>query len=122
MGDRDSYNNIGDVSQVASGDTVSDTTLALGLRAEQNASLEYVRIQYATSATANTVLELYDEPEGTESGDLEDLVERVELTPGDSVELDDSNYPNVQDSLLATTDGNQDGPVYITANASRLTG
>jgi len=68
------------------------------------------------------VVELYDEPDGTASGDLSDLVERVELTPGDSVELDDSNYPNVQDDLLATTDGNQDGEVYVTVNASRLTG
>lgn len=122
MGDRDSYNNIGDVSQVASGDTATDTTLALSLTGEQNANLEYVRLQYANAATATTVLELYDEPEGTASGDLSDLVERVELTPGDSVELDDSNYPNVQDDLLATTDGNQDGAVYVTVNASRLTG
>jgi len=122
MGDRDSYNNIGDVSQVASGDTATDTTLALALRGEQNANLEYVRLQYANAATTNTVVELYDEPDGTASGDLSDLVERVELTPGDRVELDDSNYPNVQDDLLATTDGNQDGGIYVTVNASRLTG
>jgi hypothetical protein len=122
MGDRDSYNNIGDVSQVASGDTATDTTLALTLRGEQNANLEYVRLQYANAATTNTVVELYDEPDGTASGDLSDLVERVELTPGDRVELDDSNYPNVQDDLLATTDGNQDGGIYVTVNASRLTG
>lgn len=83
--------------------------------------IEEVRIDYGNGATVATVLELYDEPDGTASGELADLLDRFNLSSGGD-KNPDMLYPDVTEDVVVTADGSQDDTIQVTIGGFVISG
>ena len=91
------------------------------LRAEERFSIEEVKIEYSSGGSTDSLVEIYDEPSDTQSGDEEDLVDKFYISPGDRINPD-MVWAEIEDDLIVTTDGSQDGEVVVTIGGFLVTG
>lgn len=89
------------------------------VRSEATFSVDNITISYATAGTNEATVELYDEPEGTPSGDLGDRVAGFFINPGDFMDLKDRSFGDIEDDLVVLVSGNDDvvninGEGYLT--------
>lgn len=108
------------VHSIQGGDTAPATLMSL--RSEETLSLKYVKLHYEAGATTNTIVEVYDEADGTTSGNLEDKVDHFALAPGDTVVVEEGVWRDIEEDILLLPDGNQDGQILVTAGGNPLTG
>jgi hypothetical protein len=99
------------------------------MKPEQTLAIGMVRIDYPNSAGTEASVELHDyEVEEDDQGnittvaeDLDDLVDKFNVQPGDTVLLEDPNYEDVENELVALPDGNQDAEMVVTVGGPLLT-
>jgi len=84
-------------------------------------SLEMIVISYGADATANTSIEIHDEPSGTAVGDLDDPEFDVRISPGDTVAIERVTLDDFTNDVVATS-SNNDGKVEVTVGAFELEG
>lgn len=109
-----------DTTTISGGDSTTNTVV--GLNDEQTLAIGYLKVEYAGSASAETVVEVYDEDEATTSGNLSDVIDSFILNPGDRVILEEPFYSEIEHDLVAAGDGNSDGAVKVTAGGPLITG
>jgi hypothetical protein len=84
-------------------------------------SLDNFTMSYDSGGSATCVVELYDSPEGTAAGDLEDQLASYILSPGDFEDLSDRSLEDIEDDLIVVVESN-DAEVHITGEAYITTG
>lgn len=109
-----------DYAEIAGGDGNPHTVFPL--REEDTVSASFVKIEYADSATVADVLTLYDETDGTSSGDLSDDVDKFLLSPGDRIIIEDATYEDLNNGLIVQTGGASDGEIVVTVGGVKITG
>lgn len=117
---RNSQRVTSDTHTVPAGDATTQTVLPLN--DEQTFSIGLLKVEYAGSATVESALTLYDDDETTTSGNLSDMIDRLILQPGDRIIIEDGFYSDVEEDLVAASDGNSDGEIQITVGGPLLTG
>lgn len=118
--ERNSRRVTSDTQSIPSGDATTQSVVALD--DEQTLAIGYLKVEYPDSATNETVVELFDEPDNTTSGNLADILERFILNPGDRVVIEEPFLSEVEYDLVAAADGNSDAQVQITAGGPLITG
>ena len=103
-----------------SGDGTPNTVL--DLLDEQTLRVGLLKLEYSGDGTTEVKVEVYDEPDGTVSGDLSDMVDQFHLSPGERAVVDVAHYDYVEDDVVALADGGQDSEVAVTVGGSLITG
>lgn len=104
----------------SSGNTGPNTVI--NIRPEETLSIEYLKVDYSDAGTTAAKFTLYDEPDGTTSGNLNDNVEAFYVTNGDTVILEDPELEDVTKDLVVESDGNQDDEVIVSVGGIKVTG
>lgn len=104
---------------IASGN--SSTQDVLDIDDDESMSLETVIIDYESAGTTEAVVEVYDEPAGTSSGNLGDRRIKVQISPDERVVIDNVPFTDIEDDIVALADGNQDSQITVTAGGFILT-
>jgi hypothetical protein len=95
----------------------------LNLRDEATLDVEYIKVEYGGGATAAGSITLYDESDGTNSGNLGRDIEGFELAGGaDRAVIEDPSLDSVERDIIAEADGTQDADVRITIGGTVVTG
>jgi hypothetical protein len=89
----------------ASGDAGTAKNV-LTIRDEATLSLNDISVTYSAAATNHANVVIYDEPEGTASGDLSDMVDRYELSPGDSVDRVGVDREDIENDVVVVVSNN----------------
>lgn len=104
---------------LASGSTT--VTTLMDLREEETLSIEWLKVEYADGGTTAGTVDMYDEPDGTASGDLNDLIDKFQVTAGQRQEYTPV-YEDVEDDIVLEGDGNFDDEVTVTVGGYIVTG
>ena len=73
----------------------------LTTRDEATVSINDVTVTYNESGTSNAEVALYDEPEGTSSGDASNVIDRYEISPGDEIDKIGIAREDIEDDIVA---------------------
>jgi hypothetical protein len=95
---------------------------ALPIRDEETVSIEYIKIQYSTAGTTESKVTLYNEPDGTPSGELDDDVDQFLVSGGDTIIIEDPTHEDITDGVVVETDGNSDDEMVLTIGGVKITG
>lgn len=101
----------------ADGDSGSAQDLLVVDSEKRIKPVDYI-LSYDDSGTNQTDVEVHDEPSGTASGDLGNMIDHFQLSPGDFEVITGLARKEVQDSLVAISQNNDDN-VTLTAGAVR---
>jgi len=93
----------------------------LDLRDEATFSPNNIRASYSSDGTAVATLEVYDAPAGTTVGNLDDMVYSEEVGPGDVVGVNDFQFEDVENDVVAVA-RNNDADVSIVVGGMLVTG
>lgn len=102
----------GNVS-ISAGSSGSSVDL-ISIRSEVSLSLEDLIVSYENSATNQTVIELYDDVEGTSAVNLSNRLFSFDLSPNDTLILDDLDLSDISNDLIVVSTNN-DGEVNVNA-------
>lgn len=95
----------------------------LDLRDEASLDIEYIKVDYNGGATTAAEVILYDESDGTSSGNLDRDIEGFQLAAGaDRIVIDDPSLDQIENDVVVEPDGNQDAAVQITVGGQAITG
>lgn len=86
---------------------------------QDDLSLNDYLFSYDDSGSNNATVLLYDDDEGTSAGSLSGKVDSVELSPGDTVDVDDIVRKNITNDLIVVVENNN-ADVSITTGAYKL--
>lgn len=84
-------------------------------------SLNDLIITYESSGSTHAHVELYDDPEGTAAGSLNNQTEELIVSPGDFEVVTDIVHPDYENDLVAVVQENDDN-VSISAGGFLVTG
>lgn len=106
---------------IAAGDGNTPQT-ALNNRDDALYSLEAIKIEYDEAATATIDIAVFDDADGTSSGNVSDERDRImNIDPGESVTIDYDGMRDIEeDVLVQEPGGNQDADVHVTVMGTRL--
>lgn len=104
----------------ASGDSGSALDL-LDLRDEETFRINDVIISYSGAGSTEASVELYDEPAGTGAGSLNDLVETVEIGPGERHIATEIERRDIEDDIVILPSNNDDD-ISVTVGGMVVTG
>lgn len=93
----------------------------ISLRGDETLAPDYIRVRYSPSASAETVLTLFDADEYDGGPSSDDDWDAFILSPGDEVVITDATYDDVSDGVVAELDGNQDGAVVVSVGGIGVT-
>jgi hypothetical protein len=116
---RGSRKPVSDTVDVPSGDRTNYDVL--DLRDEESMSLEEIRVDYDGNGTTAATVEIYDEPDGTSTGNESDLVDKLRLAAGGE-KNPDMEWRDIENGVLVTTGGNQDAEITVTVGGYILSG
>lgn len=91
----------------ASGDSGTAKDV-LTIRDEATLSLNDISATYSGSGTTEANVAIYDEPEGTIAGNLSNLVDRYELSPGDTLDRVGVDREDIEDNVVVLVSNNDD--------------
>lgn len=91
------------------------------IRDEATFVLDNLTMSYNSDGTAQVTVTLYDEPEGTASGDLSDDLASYIIAPGDFEDLTDRSIDEVEDDLVIVVSNNDD-EVRVNAEGRLVSG
>lgn len=95
---------------------------AVDVRSDGLYQIEAIKVEYDDGASATTDVTLYDDADGTSSGDVSDQRDIIKnLDPGESVTVDYDGMRDFEEDVLVQGDGNQDGDVEVTVMGKSLT-
>lgn len=110
----------GHVTITAADGTTPQT--ALDIDATGLFRLEAVKIEYDSAATADCVVELYDDADGTTAGNVSDQRDTFRgITPGSTTMVDNLDGRDFEEDVLVKTEaGSQDDEVDVTVYGTIL--
>lgn len=107
--------------EVTSGDGTTPQT-AVNIPAEALMRVDRIEWEYDSSATAASQFTVYDEPDGTSSGDTsDDRARAVNLSSGGDSGTIEGSGRDFEQGVLIEADGNQDASIYVTVYGEKLT-
>lgn len=109
----------GSVVTIATGS--GSVITAINLREQESLSLDQLRMQYSGDGGVEVLVEVYDEPDGTPSGSLNDKVDEYRLSPGEDANPD-MVWEDIEDDLLLMPDGSSDAPITVTVGGYTISG
>jgi len=99
----------------------SSPATAIDLRDEERMAVEEMRLQYDSGGTTAALVEVYDEPDGTTAGNLNDKVDEFRLQGGDEANPD-MVWEDIEDDIIVLPDGNSDGAITVTVGGFTVSG
>lgn len=92
--------------------TNAETVDILDINDASRFEIKFIRVSYDNNGS-DTVLELYDEPAGTGSGNVSDQWEEFRLQGGDKELIEAPTYEIIENDIVANLDGSQDQNITI---------
>lgn len=115
----------GDTHEVAAATGANVVETVFQTPDDKGYRMTHLLLDYPADATARTVVEIHDAPDGTASGDLDADTRRfkTDLDPdGDRVFLEDWPFRDVETDVVVLVDGNQDAQYWVTVGGELLDG